>query len=586
MIDHIACALLMAKAFPPRSKLMKVDFSPDLVLYNGKIVTVDDCFSIAQAVAIFDGKFVAIGSSTEIENLAGNRSKKINLKGRCVVPGQMDNHVHFLLAGLDGLQSGAKVNIATLQSIEDILNAIHERAQNTPKGEWIGTSCMYRGALREGRFPTREDLDKVAPDHPVYIFQSGKNIIANSYALNLAGIGKGSPNPGQPEGWIVKDDAGQPTGHLIAGAADMARKQWWEKSGQPAKKWDFLYFDQKTQLAAIEAQQAIYHACGVVGVRDMGVSIDELDAYVEANRRGILKIRTDLILGLPARYMSREEIVSSLDSYFGPKQHMGDAMLKIGGIKMVVVNDGWWAYSPEKTRFLIQEYNRRGWNMSIHINSGGAGDSSELVISALEEANKENPIAGRRISFEHGFGLESPDHIRRSKALGIVFAANPVLCYYAAARSMRMHEIMEQVRIAKMSESDPWKRTVRDWGLPLRDWFDAGLVVTGGSDNPAVVYNPEQPFLSQYTALTGNTLAGVLLPGQTVTREEMLRMYTINVAYSCWQEDVRGSIEPGKLADFVVLDRDILTCDEEEIRDMQVLQTYLGGELVFDHGSQ
>ena len=563
---------------------MKIEFSPDLILYNGKIVTVDSHFSIVEAVAVYDGKFVAIGNSTDIRELAGNSTKRVNLHGRCVIPGQMDNHVHFMLAGLDGLRSGAKVNIATLQSIEEILDAIHKRAQTTPKGEWIGTSCMYRGALREGRFPTRDDLDKVAPDHPVYIFQSGKNIIANSYALNMGGIGRETRNPAEPEGWIVRDEDGLPTGHLIAGAGDMARKIWWEKADLPIKKWDFLYFDQETQLAAIKAQQSIYHACGVVGVRDMGVSIDELDTYIEAHRRGILKIRTDLILGLPARYLTEEEIITSLKCYFGPKQHLGDDMLKIGGIKLVVVNDGWWAYSPEKARFLIQEYNRRGWNMSIHINSGGADDSSELVIAALEEADKENPIAGRRISFEHGFGLGSPDHIRRAGALDIIFGANPVLSYYASARSMRMHEIMEQVRIAKMTETDPWKRTVRDWGLPLRDWIDAGLVVTGGSDNPAVVYNPEQPFLGQYSALTGNTLAGVLLPGQTVTREEMLRMYTINVAYSCWQEDIRGSIEKGKLADMVVVDRDILNCADEEIRDLQVLQTYIGGELVFENG--
>ena len=563
---------------------MKIEFSPDLILYNGKIVTVDSHFSIVEAVAVYDGKFVATGNSADIEVLAGNHTKKVNLHGRCVIPGQMDNHVHFMLAGLDGLRSGAKVNIATLQSIEEILDAIRKRAQTTPKGEWIGTSCMYRGALREGRFPTRDDLDKVAPDHPVYIFQSGKNIIANSYALNMGGIGRETRNPAEPEGWIVRDEDGLPTGHLIAGAGDMARKIWWEKADLPIKKWDFLYFDQETQIAAIKAQQSIYHACGVVGVRDMGVSIDELDTYIEAHRRGILKIRTDLILGLPARYMTEQEILTSLECYFGPKQHLGNDMLKIGGIKMVVVNDGWWAYSPEKARFLIREYNRRGWNMSIHINSGGAGDSSELVIAALEEANKENPISGRRISFEHGFGLGNPDHIRRSKALDIIFGANPVLSYYASARSMRMHEIMEQVRIAKMTETDPWKRTVRDWGLPLRDWIDAGLVVTGGSDNPAVVYNPGQPFLGQYSALTGNTLAGVLLPGQTVTREEMLRMYTINVAYSCWQEDIRGSIEKGKLADMVVVDRDILNCADEEIRDLQVLQTYIGGELVFENG--
>lgn len=562
---------------------MSIEFVPDLILYNGKIVTVDPDFTIAEAIAVYDGKFVAVGNDSDVRALAGKGTRQMNLNGRCLLPGQMDNHVHFLLAGLDGLHQGAKVNIATLQSIEEILAAIKQRADNTPKGEWIGTSCMYRGALKEGRFPTRGDLDRVAPEHPVYVFQSGKNIIANTCALNLAGVNRDTANPAEPEGWIVRDGVGDATGHLIAGAGDMARKAWWQQLGQKPKKWDFLYFDQATQLRAIQAQQAIYHACGVVGVRDMGVSIDELDAYIESHRRGELKIRTDLILGLPARYMSKEEITTTLDGYFGPRQHIGDDMLTIGGIKLVVVNDGWWAYSPDKARFLIREYNRRGWNMSIHINSGGADDSSELVISALEEADRDRPIAGRRISFEHGFGLGRPEHIQRSKAMEIVFAANPVLSWYAAVRSMRMHEIMEQVRIAKMTEKDPWKRTVRDWGLHLRDWLDAGLVVTGGSDNPAVVYDMEQPFLGQYAALTGNTLAGVLLPGQVASREEMLRMYTINVAYSCWQEHRRGSIEPGKLADMVVIDRDILTCDIEAVKDIQVLQTWVGGELVFEH---
>ena len=564
---------------------MTAEFTPDLILSNGKIVTVDGQFSIAEAVAVFDGKIVAVGKDSDVSGLAGNRTQTVDLGGRCVVPGQMDNHVHFMLAGLDALGNDAKVNIATLQSIEEVLGAIAERVKTTPKGQWIGTSCMYRGALKEGRFPSRHDLDKVAPDHPVYIFQSGKNIIANSYALKQAGITKGTDHPSEPEGWIVKDDDGEPTGHLIAGAGDMARKIWWEKANLPIKKWDFLYFDRETQIAAIKAQQAIYHACGVVGVRDMGAAVDEIDAYAEAHRRGELKIRTDVILGPPLRYMSQDEILQALNSYFGPKQHIGDAMLKIGGIKMVVVNDGWWAYSADKVKFLIREFNRRDWNTIIHINTGGAGESSELVISALEEANQQKPIDGRRFCFEHGFGLGDPDHIRRAKDLGIIFGANPLLAYYASARSMRMNEIMEQVRIAKMSEKDAWKRTVRDWGLPLRDWHDAGVHVTGGSDNPAVVYNTEQPFLSQYSALTGNTLAGVLLPGQEVTREQMLRMYTINNAYACWQENIRGSIEVGKLADLTVIDQDILECADEEVRDMQVLQTYVGGELVFENAN-
>lgn len=556
--------------------------SPDLVLHSGKVVTVDRDFSVADAVAVYDGRFVAVGRNTAIKDMAGPGTRVIDLDGRCVIPGLMDNHVHFLLAGLDAPEVGAKVNIATLQSIDQILGALADRVHQTRPGQWIGTSCMYRGALREGRFPTRHDLDRVAPDRPVYIFQSGKNVIANSYALRLASIDRNTPDPAEPEGYIVRDENGEPTGHLIAGAADQARKRWWQHLGQPVKKWDFLYFDQETQIRAIEAQSKIYHQCGIVGVRDMGVSPDEMDAYVQAERQGRLKIRTDVILGLPARYMSTAEVVDAIGRYFGPKQDLGSDLLTLGGLKMVVVNDGWWAYSHDKIHAMIATANRLGWRLNIHINTGGAGDSTEVVLTALEQADKERPIAGRRFSFEHGFGLYDPDHYERTRRLGVIIGANSLLAYYASARSFHMHQVMEQVRIAKMTESDPWKRTVRDWGLPLRSWFDAGLVVTGGSDNPAVVYDPERPLLNLYGSLTGETLVGRLLPGEELSREQTLRMFTINNAYAVFKEHVRGSIEVGKLADLVVLEDDILTCPPERLKDMQVLMTFVGGELVYD----
>jgi predicted amidohydrolase YtcJ len=289
-----------------------------------------------------------------------------------------------------------------------------------------------------------------------------------------------------------------------------------------------------------------------------------------------------VILGLPARYLTTAEVLDAIARYFGPQQRLGDAWLSLGGLKMVVVNDGWWAYSPEKTRAMIGEANRRGWTLCIHINTGGADESTELVLDALEEADRERPLAGRRFCFEHGFGLQKPSQYQRARALGVIIGANPLLAWYASARSMRMHQIMEQARIAKMTEADPWKRTVRDWGMPIRDWWAAGVVVTGGSDNPAVVYDPDQPLLSQYSALTGETLAGVLLPGQELTREQMLRMYTINNAYAVWQEAIRGSIEVGKLADLVVLDRDLLTCPVAEVRQARVLTTIVGGEVVFE----
>ena len=566
---------------------MPLEFSPDLIFYNGNIVTVDPQFSVVEALAVYDRKVVARGSSGEVRALAGSSTKEIDLKGRCVVPGQMDNHAHLPLAGLNNT---VKLNVAGEQSIEGVLRIIEEKVKVTSPGDWIATSNMYRGTLKEGRFPNRHDLDKVSPENPVYIFQSGKNIITNSYGLRLAEIDRETPHPTEPEGWIVQEENGDPTGHLIGGAGDLARMNWWKAQSRNPSIWEFMFYDFETHIKAMKAQQKIFHACGVVGVREMGTSVDELDAFIEMHRRGELKIRTDVILGLPHRYMTIPELDAAISSYFGPKQHLGDDMLKLGGIKFVVVNDGWWAYSPEKLKFLIRAYNRRGWQMAFHINTGGAGEgegnSTEMVISLLEEADKERPLEGRRISFEHGLGLENPDHYMRAKKLGISIAANPLLIYYAAARSMRMHEIMEQVRIAKMTEKDPWKRTVRDWGMPIKDWLEAGVHVTGGSDVPAVAYDPERPFLSQYVALTGDTMAGVLLPGQEITREQMLRMYTINIAHSCFQENIRGSLEIGKLADMTVLDRDILTCPVEDLRDKKiVLETYVGGELVFERGA-
>lgn len=564
-------------------KSLRSGLTPDLILYNGKIVTVDKDFTIAEALAIYDGKFVAVGRNEEVLELAGDKTRRVDLKGKTVIPGLIDNHTHQILTGLEAPGMDVKVDIARLESIAEIVKAIGEKVKTLKPGEWIETSLMYRGRLKEGRFPNRWDLDPVSPNNPVYIFQSGKNIIVNSYALKLAGITKDTPDPNEPpEGKIVRDPkTGEPTGHLIAGAADRFRKTLWQKMGKKPKMWDFLYYPKEAQVKGLKLVQRYYNSCGVTSVRDMGVSPDEIEAYQELWSRGEMTVRTNLILGIPARYLSLEEIEEYIDKYIGPKTGFGDEMLNLGGIKIVMVNDGYWALSKEKVRAIILAANRNGWQLNIHTATGAVPEALELVLETLEEANKERPIAGRRFSLEHGLPARGKDIYARLKKLGLIVASNQLLSYYASARSAFMGKVMDEIGISKVKLGEGKERAIREWGNAYREWLDNGLVVTGGTDNPAVFYDPEHPLLGIYSLVTQDTLAGVLEPDQKVTREEALRIYTINNAYATFEENKKGSIEPGKLADLAIISDDLLTVPEEKIKDIKVLMTIVGGKIVY-----
>jgi predicted amidohydrolase YtcJ len=560
---------------------------PDLIVYGGTVRTVDDALPVAEAVAVADGRIVAIGGSAEIKRLAGGGTRRLDLHGATLIPGLIDNHTHQLLAGMDTADAGVKANISTCTSIAEIARVIGDAAARAQPDAWITTSCLYRGSIKEQRFPTRHDLDLVAPDNPVYIADGGRNIIVNTRALQLAGITTDTPDPGEnpdvSEGHIVRDDHGEPTGHLIVGAGDLARRRWWERLGQPFKMWDLLGYDVETHARGLKAQMQVFNAAGITGTREMGLNVDEIDAYVTLVSRGEATVRTDLILGLPAHHLSTNDVVRALELYFGPKQGFGGDWLRVGGIKIVAQNYGWWTLQPDKLRTLILETNRRGWTLAIHGTPPEMSGDIEVILDALEEANREVPLAGRRWSYEHCFGLTQADYIERLKQLDLIIACNPLLSYFAAGRSLQMHEAMEQVRIAKSaSELTPRERVVREWAQPVRTWMNAGLTVTAGTDCPAVTYDPDRPLLGMWASFSQETLAGVLMPEEKVSAEQALRMWTINGAYASFEEHRRGSISVGKAADMVVLSDDPITSPRERFLDIKVLETIVDGRTVHE----
>ena len=555
--------------------------TPDLVMTNGKIVTVDDGFSVAEAVAVYRGRIVAVGDNDEVVARTGRATALVDLHGKCVVPGQIDSYQHYITSGLDMLGDRGTVNIIDLTSIDEILRGIKERVDVTPEGEWVEAGCMYRGDLKDGRWPNRWDLDKVALTHPVYIRQGGRPIIANSYALRLAGIQKDTPDPTEPDGVIVRDESGEPTGQLIAGAADMARDAWSRLHGRSPWDWDFQLFGRDVLVDAILAQQRVNLSCGITAARDDATYPVEVGAWVDAHRRGLLKNRVGLLIAIPERHLwQKEERDRFFSSYFEPWE-LGDEWLWIAGVSFGYNLEGYQMIDESGLRSIVRECFARDWTVAIPP-SIGVTESVDEVLTALELAADLMPRAQRRHTMTHPHGLRRPSDYARAKKLNLMINPNPLLSYYAAERSLRMHSAIQATGLHSDMADDAWTQTVTMWGPRIKDWLDAGLVVSGGSNIPAASYDVDRPFLGQYSALTSDTLAGVLLPDQALSREQMLRLYTSNAAYALCREQDIGSLEVGKRADMVVLDRDILTCSDAEIAELKVLQTYVDGELVFE----
>ena len=518
---------------------------PEIILYNGNIWTVDDAQPRAQAVAISHGRFFAVGTTADVLPLATARTRKIDLGLKTVFPGFNDAHAHPVESGVEHLRKVA----CDKDSIEKIQAALHERAIQTPPGQWV-LGFLYD----DGKTPrpiNRHDLDAAVPDHPVLVqHRGGHTVFVNSRALELAHINEQTPDP--TGGRFEHDSEGPLTGF----AADAAAQLFFKLIPQKNSREDYR------QGAALISK--LFVSKGVTSACDADASPEDVQGYQDARDAGELGMRMYCLVS-----------AASLNHFIDAGIHtgFGDEWLRIGGVKQYA--DGSisertaWLSKPYigipnnyvglqlSSRDQLYETGRKahlaGWQLATHANGDLAIDR---ILGVYEQIQKEFPRKDPRFRIEH-CTLLTDALIQRMRALQVIPA--PFSCYVYFHGDV-MHFYGEE-RTRNM--------------FPMRSFLDAGLRPADSSDYTASPSNPMMWLRSQLTRtdMKGNVWGA----NQRITLPEAIRCGTVNGAYAAFEEDLKGSIQPGKLADLVVLAQDPFKTDPSELLKIQVERTMVGG---------
>ena len=525
--------------------------APELLFVNARVYMVDPAFSMTEAVAIAGGKFIAVGTTAQIRKLAGPKTRVIDLGGKTVIPGLADNHLH-------GAGGGAGVDLSRARTLTEALSLIAARVKQSAPGEVVVTNSDWHEAqLKEQRLPYRRDLDQIAPMTPVVVVRGGHEYILNTAALQKWAISKQTPEPAG--GRISRDEQGELNGELL----DRAKALVTLPSAEPPNIEYFV------------AEHKKLNAAGLTSIRYPGASVEQYRILQEMEKKGLLTIRVNQLLRPPANTAAQMKAMLLAANV---KPDEGDEWLRMGGVKLAVdggFEGGWMTeryakpYDEGGTFYglntikqadyteIVKELNREGWRVATH----AVGDAAiDEVLAAYEAANAEKSIVGQRWTIEHGF-IPREAHFARMKKLALVISAQDHL-YLAGPSLVKM-----------------WGPQRANWVTPMRAYLDHGLMVSGGTDAPVVPYAPLRVFYHFVTRIT--IMGGVLGPDQKISRKEALRVQTINNAYTTFEEKLKGSIEPGKLADFVVLPEDVMTMPAKNIESMNVLMTVVGGKIVY-----
>lgn len=535
---------------------------PDVAYINGKVYTMDPGFTVVSAFCTSGDRFVAAGSDDEIRALCTPKTKLVDLKGKTVLPGLIDSHLHINNTGAMKME----LNIVGMQR-EDIIAAVGKAYEQAKPGEWIVGRGWLNDEWPDASFPSKEELDAVAPDAPVYLKRAcGHAAWVNSKAFEVVRIHDDTPDP------IGGEYLRKPDGTLLGVVTDQAQ--------DPFNKAIPPYNKEQLQRIVLLAQEGFF-AAGLTTVHDAGTAEEWIQAWEELYQREELKLRIYASMRVVGRPNYQELTDGSLE-FFKKGLRIGmygnrltARSYKISGDGSLGARSAWMLedyndqsghkgngkWTDEQLYTVLYEAHKAGFQIWVH----AIGDAANRqCLNIYERLLQEIPNPDARLRIEHAQILSQED-IPRFKQLGVIPTHQTVF--------LRTDKKVADDRLGSQRIKGAYA-----W----RTLIDQGNVVPNGTDSPVESYNP---FLSMYCAVTRmdehGEPAGGWHPEEAMTREEALRSYTNWGAYAGFEEKLKGSIEVGKLADFIVIDRDIMTCPATEIKDIQVLETVLGGETVY-----
>jgi predicted amidohydrolase YtcJ len=567
---------------------------PDLILHGGRVYTVDRDDRVAEAVAIREGRIVAVGGTAEVRRLAGSNTREISLGGRAVVPGFVDGHPHMDLVGL-GLIRPA---FDAVRSIDEILAILKAEVARRRPGEWIvcnpiGTEpdlFKMPRLLKEERWPTRQDLDRVAPDNPVYIepamLAAPGHAFANSAAIRLAGITRDTKTPDGVE--IELDERGEPTGHVKDFNFPKVIPDAYNSFKPERALFPMLpRLTHAEMVAAVRAGMKAFNAAGITTIYEgHGIPAEQQRAYLELWSGRELSVRTYFVISYPVPLyfdLKAGEALIRETSRYAAGAGFGDDMLRFGGLGFSFDSasaigaslmrepylgargtmwNGIQLTSDETFKTILWTAARANLRVQVQCAGGAAIDK---VLDMYEEIDREIPILGKRWVIEH-CQFPSPRNMETCRRLGVIPTSTTNFLWLYGSVYVRS-----------------FGRELAQDAIPFKPWLEAGIPVVQSTDGKP--YPPMFAFWQMLARKDGLTGEALTTPKQQLTRAEALRMYTANGAYATFWENQLGSLEPGKLADLAVLSQDIMTVDEDRIPETRVLATLVGGAAVHDAGA-